>query len=119
MGKLRTLADPSVLFRAFADPTRLRILSLLIERELCVCDLCDVLDEIQPKISRHLAYLRRADLISARQEGRWIFYRITTEPTPLQRTLLQCVGACLRDFDVLGSDLKKLRALPHRERRCA
>lgn len=119
MGDVRTLADPSILFRAFADPTRLRILSLLLERELCVCDLCEVVEEIQPKISRHLAYLRRAGLVSARQEGRWIYYCITAEPTPIQRTLLQCVGSCLRDFAVLGRDLKRLKALRRRESRCA
>ncbi len=59
------------LFRAFADPTRLRLLNLLLERELCVCDLCAVLDEIQPKVSRHLAYLRRAGLVTVRSDGNW------------------------------------------------
>ena len=58
-----TLATTPDLFRAFADPTRLRILNLLVEGEVCVCDLCGVLGEIQPKISRHLAYLRRAGLV--------------------------------------------------------
>jgi ArsR family transcriptional regulator len=119
MGKVRVLADPSTLFRAFADPTRLRILSLLIERELCVCDLCEVIGEIQPKVSRHLAYLRRSGLVSARQEARWTFYRITSEPTSIQKTLLQCVGSCLRDFAVLSADLRRLKALPRRESRCA
>jgi ArsR family transcriptional regulator len=119
MGSVRRLADPSLLFRAFADVTRLRLLNLLIERELCVCDLCEVLGEIQPKVSRHLAYLRRSGLISARQEGRWTFYRITSEPTAIQRTLLACVGSCLRDFAVLNQDLKRLKAIPPRERRCA
>jgi ArsR family transcriptional regulator len=118
MGEVRTLSDPSILFRAFADPTRLRILSLLLERELCVCDLCEVLGEIQPKVSRHLAYLRRSGLIGARSEGRWTYYRITEVATPIQQTLLQCVKSCLRDFDVLRLDLRRLRALPKRAR-CA
>lgn len=113
------LSDPSLLFRAFADPTRLRILNLLVERELCVCDLCEVLAEIQPKVSRHLAYLRRAGLVSAREEGRWTFYRITSQPNATQRTLLGCVGSCLREVDVLGADLARLEALPPRERRWA
>jgi ArsR family transcriptional regulator len=119
MATVRRLADPSLLFRAFADETRLRILNLLIERELCVCDLCEVLDEIQPKISRHLAYLRRAGLIIAREEGRWTFYRTTSQPTSIQRSLLACVGSCLREFEQLRRDLKWLKALPRREQRCA
>jgi ArsR family transcriptional regulator len=119
MATIRRLADPSLLFRAFADPTRLRILNLLIERELCVCDLCAVIDEVQPKVSRHLAYLRRTGLITVREEGRWAFYRITSKPSPIQETLLACVGSCLRDFEQLRRDLRRLDALPKRGRQCA
>ena len=119
MGTVQHLPDPSLLFRAFADTTRLRLLSLLLERELCVCDLCEVLGEIQPKVSRHLAYLKRANLIEGRQEARWMYYRITTQPTPIQKTLLSCVGSCLRDFDQLRKDLRKLEKLAPRDRRCA
>ncbi|HEY5658868.1 MAG TPA: metalloregulator ArsR/SmtB family transcription factor, partial [Myxococcota bacterium] len=65
---MKSCAAPSLpgstqLFAAFADPTRLRLLSLLCVRELCVCDLCDILGEIQPKISRHLAILREAGYV--------------------------------------------------------
>lgn len=98
------------LFRAFADPTRLRILNLLIEGELCVCDLCDVLDAIQPKISRHLAYLRRSGLVTVRREGRWKHYAVTKRPTPLQRRLLGCVRSCFREVDELQNDLERLGA---------
>jgi ArsR family transcriptional regulator len=105
------------LFRAFADPTRLRLLSLLLERELCVYDLCEVLDEIQPKVSRHLAYLRRAGLVSVRRDGKWKHYAVTKKASGLERTLLDCIRTCLRDLDVLGSDLKRLRKLPRG--RCA
>ena len=97
------------LFRAFADPTRLRILNLLLEDELCVCELCDALDEIQPKVSRHLAYLRRAGLVTVRQQAKWKVYALTEKPTDLQRTLLRCVGSCLREIDVLCADRRRLR----------
>jgi len=107
-----TLTATPDLFRAFADPTRLRLLSLLLERELCVCDLCEVLDEIQPKVSRHLAYLRRAGLVSVRRDGKWKHYSVTKKPTGLERTLLDCIRGCLRDLDILGRDLKRLRRLP-------
>ena len=93
---------PSEPFRAFADPTRLRILSLLqIEKEICVCDLCESLGEIQPKISRHLATLRRADLVEVRQQGKWKFYALASGKTPLHRSLLRCVGSCLSDLPEL------------------
>ena len=107
-GAIKTTPD---LFRAFADPSRLRLLNLLSEGELCVCDLCDVLREIQPKISRHLAYLRRTGLVRVRTDGKWKFYAISKKPTALQRKLLGCVRSCLRDIDVLRDDLARLRSL--------
>ncbi len=106
-----TLATTPDLFRAFADPTRLRLLNLLIEGELCVCDLCELLDEIQPKVSRHLAYLRRAGLVSVRQEGKWMHYSVAKQSDGLQHTLLNCVKTCLRETDVLRDDLQRLRTL--------
>jgi ArsR family transcriptional regulator len=104
-----TLTAPD-LFRAFADATRLRILSLLLERELCVCELCDLLDEIQPKVSRHLAYLRRAGLVTVRSEGKWKHYAVARGAAGIRGRLLHCVGACLREMDVLQDDLDRLSA---------
>lgn len=107
------------LFRAFADPTRLRILNLLQERaELCVCDLCDVLGEPQPKVSRHLAALRAVGLVGVRSQARWKFYSLARPATPLHRTLLRCVATCLAEVDELGEDRRRLAALDARER-CA
>ena len=104
-----TLATTPDLFRAFADPTRLRILNLLLEGEVCVCDLCSVLDEIQPKVSRHLAYLRRAGLVTVRIQGKWKYYATVEQPEGLERTLLNCVRSCLREMDELRDDLERLR----------
>ena len=109
----------SSLFGAFADPTRLRILNLLMERkELCVCDLCAVLGEIQPKVSRHLALLRRAGLVDVRREGKWKFYAVATPLSPLHRTLLRCIRGCLGDVDELAADRARLHGLATRLR-CA
>ncbi|MBW2423709.1 MAG: metalloregulator ArsR/SmtB family transcription factor [Deltaproteobacteria bacterium] len=109
--------NPSELFRAFADPTRLRILSLLqVEKEICVCDLCEALDEIQPKISRHLAELRRVGLVEVRQEGRWKFYALASDESPLHRSLVRCVGSCLADFPELQRDRERLEGLELRLR---
>ena len=65
-----------LLFKALADRTRLRLLNLMGEGEVCVCFFVEVLGTNQPKISRHLAYLRRAGVVAARREGKWMHYRI-------------------------------------------
>lgn len=62
------------LFQALGDATRLRLLNLMAAGEVCVCYFVEILDETQPKISRHLAYLRRAGLVTARREGKWMHY---------------------------------------------
>ena len=69
--------DLELIFKALADPTRLRLIHLLGDDELCVCSCVEVLKTNQPKISRHLAYLRRAGLVSARRDGKWTHYRLT------------------------------------------
>lgn len=105
------------LFRAFADPTRLRILNLLQERnEICVCDLCQVLGEGQPKVSRHLASLRDAGLVQVRRDGRWKFYALAQAPTPLHRTLLRCVRTCLEEIEELAADRRRLAVIEPRLR---
>ena len=71
-------AQMELLFKALADRTRLRLLNLLAAGEVCVCYFVEVLGTNQPKISRHLAYLRRAGVVAARREGKWMHYRITT-----------------------------------------
>jgi ArsR family transcriptional regulator len=64
------------LFSALADPTRLRLLHLLSRGEVCVCYFIEILGETQTKISRHLAYLRRAGIVAARRDGKWMHYRL-------------------------------------------
>ena len=103
------------LFRAFADPTRLRILNLLQQKqEICVCDLCQVLGVGQPKVSRHLASLRDAGLVQVRRDGRWKFYSLAHAPTPLHRTLLRCVRTCLEEIDELTADRERMAAIEPR-----
>ena len=69
-------AELTRLLQALGDPTRLRILNLLAAGELCVCYFVEILDNPQPKISRHLAYLRRAGIVDARRDGKWIHYSL-------------------------------------------
>ena len=72
--------DMQQFFQALADNTRLRLLNLMGEQEVCVCYFVEILNAPQPKISRHLAYLRKAGIVSARREGKWIHYRIVMPP---------------------------------------
>lgn len=110
---------PEGLFGAFAHPIRLRILHLLQqEKELCVCDLCAVLDLPQPKVSRHLAALREVGLVEVHRDGRWKFYSLAPGRSPLHRTLLRCVGSCLADVEELRRDRERLAGLEPRLR-CA
>jgi ArsR family transcriptional regulator len=69
--------DLAILFSALADPTRLRLLNLMNGREVCVCYFVQILRQPQPKISRHLAYMRKAGIVSARRDGKWMHYSIT------------------------------------------
>jgi len=76
-------------FVALSDRTRLRILNLIGDDEVCVCFFVEVLEEGQPKISRHLAYLRRAGIVNARREGKWMHYRIVPPNDPHAQQILK------------------------------
>jgi ArsR family transcriptional regulator, arsenate/arsenite/antimonite-responsive transcriptional repressor len=76
MAKAKAADDKELFFSALADKTRLRLLNLMGSEEVCVCFFVEILKTNQPKISRHLAYLRRAGIVSARRQGPWMHYRI-------------------------------------------
>jgi len=97
-----------LLFRAFSDRTRLRILHMLRDGELCVCHIVDVLGVPQPKASRHLAYLRKAGLVKARREGQWSYYRLAPARTAFHQKLLDCLSCCFNDVPELAKDTKRL-----------
>ncbi len=75
-------------FQALGDNTRLRLLNLMGDQEICVCYFVEILSQGQPKISRHLAYLRRAGIVAARREGKWMHYRIV-----MPQNRRRCTGA--------------------------
>ncbi len=108
--KTKPTSRVDVIFRAFSDRTRLRILHLLRGGELCVCDLVNVLDVPQPKASRHLAYLRRAGLVVCRKKGLWCYYRLAPAKTEFHQKLLECLATCFRDVGQLQEDSKQLRS---------
>jgi ArsR family transcriptional regulator, arsenate/arsenite/antimonite-responsive transcriptional repressor len=86
--KTQANCEPAFLFKTLADPTRLRLLNLLACGETCVCELTDTLRVVQPKVSRHLAHLKRAGLVEARRNGKWMHYRWAKHGDPLIRHVL-------------------------------
>jgi ArsR family transcriptional regulator, arsenate/arsenite/antimonite-responsive transcriptional repressor len=97
------------LFRALSDPTRLRLINLIAGQELCVCYFVQVIDVPQPKVSRHLAYLRRAGVVEARREGKWMHYRLATPSDPHAAAILKTTLASFRRNQQMQSDLERLK----------
>jgi ArsR family transcriptional regulator, arsenate/arsenite/antimonite-responsive transcriptional repressor len=100
--------DLAKLFAALADPTRLRLLNLMQGREVCVCYFVEILKQGQPKISRHLAYLRRAGIVEARREGKWMHYRIEPPADPGAASILSTTLNSFRNNHQMQADLAGL-----------
>jgi ArsR family transcriptional regulator, arsenate/arsenite/antimonite-responsive transcriptional repressor len=96
------------LFEALADPTRLRLINLLAQGEICVCYFVAILGEPQPKISRHLAYLRRAGLAATRRDGKWIHYRLGQPEGEAAKRVLDSLVDALRTDPAMQRDLAAL-----------
>ena len=96
------------LFRALADPTRLRLLNLIGDREICVCYFVQILGASQPKVSRHLAYLRRAGVVSARREGKWMHYRLAIPQDKVAARILSETIEHLRTRPEMRRDIARL-----------
>ena len=97
-----------LLFRALADRTRLRLLNLIADKEICVCYFVEILGMSQPKISRHLAYLRRAGIVAARRQGRWMHYRLLVPRDAVASAILTETLAHLRQLPDMQGDLASL-----------
>lgn len=108
-----SIIDPIALFKSLSDQTRLRCLSLLVqEGELCVCELTVALDLPQPKISHHLANLRKSGLVSDRKMGLWIYYKIHPQLPQWVIELLQTTITGISHNEPFSNDRKKLKAMP-------
>jgi ArsR family transcriptional regulator, arsenate/arsenite/antimonite-responsive transcriptional repressor len=103
IGQLETV------LKALADSTRLRILGLLTSGEVCVCHIHESLKISQPKASRHLAYLRRAGLVTTRREGLWIYYTLASAVDPLVATIQRAVTHALGHVDAVRKDGARLQ----------
>ena len=95
-------------FQALGDNTRLRLLNLMAEQEICVCYLVEILGQSQPKISRHLAYLRRAGIVAARRQGKWMHYRIVVPPNIGAAQMLSGTLRWLKEDRAMQADQARL-----------
>ena len=100
--------DMELFFRALADRTRLRLLNLMGSDEVCVCFFVEILGVNQPKVSRHLAYLRRAGIVAARREGTWMHYRIVEPADERAARVFAEVRAWLREDREMRWDRERL-----------
>lgn len=107
----KNLAAMECLFTSLADRTRLRLLNLMAEREVCVCYFVGVLDAPQPTISRHLAYLRRKGLVAARRDGKWMHYSIAAPENASARELLNYTLRWLAEDKDMQKDRARLALL--------
>jgi ArsR family transcriptional regulator len=104
----KTDFDLVTLFAALADPTRLRLLNLMDGREVCVCYFVEILKQGQPKISRHLAYLRKAGIVEARRDGKWMHYRIERPDDARAVAILDATLQSLKGDKDMQADLARL-----------
>lgn len=108
MSTEKILTDMETLFLALADKTRLRLLNLMRQEEICVCFFTEVLGESQPKISRHLAYLRNAGVVEARREGKWMHYKIVEPEDDNAARILQDTLGWLASQDGMQQEYENL-----------
>jgi ArsR family transcriptional regulator len=101
--------DANLLFRAFSDETRVRLLNLMREGEVCVCDLVDTLRIPQPTASRHLATLRRAGLVSVRKDGLWSHYSLAPAESKFHAKLIECLESCFDEVPELATDAARMK----------
>lgn len=97
------------IYRAFSDPTRLRILNLLLQQPLCVCHIQDVLDLPQVNTSQHLAYLRKSGIVEFERIQTWKVYRLKPAADPCLQLNLKCLADCVRLDPVCAADLSRLQ----------
>jgi ArsR family transcriptional regulator len=104
------MRDLALFFAALSDETRLRLLNLMKNREVCVCYLQEVLKTNQPKISRHLAYLKRAGLVQGRRDGKWTHYRLAKLDGEREKILFQTLVRIGREKQVV-KDSQRLQSV--------
>lgn len=105
------MKEVTQLFKAFADETRLRIIHLLLHGELCICDLMEILEMSQSKISRHMAYLKHSEIVNDRREAVWVYYSLAKPKNRVHQCQLKCLRNCFDEYEILKKDLERLKEL--------
>lgn len=100
--------NSELFFAALADRTRLRLLNLMRDGEVCVCFFAEALGTNNPKISRHLAYLKRASLVVGRRQGKWMHYRISAPANTKAAEVFAATLEMLKDDPQMRIDREKL-----------
>ena len=103
------LVTLETVLKALGDRTRLRILGLLVQGEICVCDIHETLEIPQPKASRHLASLRKAGLVETRRQGLWVQYRLAELSDPRLASVAGAVHQAIAGLDTVQRDAARLR----------
>jgi len=107
--RIKDLEALTAVYAALADPTRLRILALLGDGEICVCHIHASLDVPQPTASRHLAYLRKAGLVEARRDGIWMHYRLAPIDNPVVAEVVKAALHALTHTAIRAKDERRLQ----------
>jgi ArsR family transcriptional regulator len=107
--RVKNAGELAEVYRALADETRLRILALLRDGEVCVCHLQGSLRLPQPTISRHLAYLRKTHLVEARREGVWMHYRLAASESPVVKQVIESALHALTHAESTAKDTARLK----------
>lgn len=100
-----------LMFQAFCHRMRLRILHLLDQGEMCVGNIVAILQSPQPKVSRHLAVLKKAKLVTVRREGQWIHYSLAPVQSTFHQKLLECAANCFHEVTEIRGDKQRLEAM--------
>lgn len=108
MGAFPNTFSLDALFRTLADTTRLRLLNLMADGEICVAYFVEILGVSQPKISRHLAYLRKAGIVASRREGKWMHYRLAMPKDKVAHGILRDTLKHLREDSKMQRDISRL-----------
>ncbi len=111
MKKDESNANVDLMFRAFSDRTRLRILHVLQDGELCVGDIVEILNVPQPRVSRHLAYLRKSNLVKIRKAGTWSHYSLSVANSTFHKKLLECLANCFCEVPEIQADSARAKKI--------
>ena len=109
--------DAAEFLKALSDETRLRIMCLLYQNEMCVCEICDITGESQPKVSRHLAKLRDANLVRDERQGQWVFYYINLN-NKMATEIMDAIKNNIDGSPILKSDSEKMILKVNQNKMC-